>query len=350
MDKVIKKFNAYRIRRHIRNNDVDALSDLMTHKKKFIRNMVIETCDEIKLPLDIEQSWLKLLTHVINDSKESFEKIISAAKMMVVLCGYGWEQRIVILISHVLKHPSRLTRFQILEIMSFLEIVRKKGSDQMLKEISDYLYTNLSIHATIGRMLGVIEKDSSTLINYFEKTKDDLIRTHILIALGVVADETAKHFIIEKMSASPWHIKKSVIEGIGETGSPRVIPVLQNLLLENLTDVVVQAIVIHGEDAISITASALLARENAWRVTERMIGLGIPGSEPFLIKILRLSSDPMVARCFLNSGNRRLDDAARNWADNNGYSIKMEHGRKSPNWGSRKREYKFEFPAACSAV
>jgi hypothetical protein len=56
MDKLQYKYNAYRIRRHIRNNNVDALFSLMTHKKKIIRNMVIETCGEINLSLDIEQS------------------------------------------------------------------------------------------------------------------------------------------------------------------------------------------------------------------------------------------------------------------------------------------------------
>lgn len=337
MDKLLYQYNAYRIRRYIRNNNVDGLFSLLTHKKKIIRNMVIETCREIKLLLNIEQSWLKLLTNIINDSEESFEKVISAAKIMVSLCSHGWEILIVNLINRLLEHPDNLTRKQIIEIMSFLKIVRKKGSDHVLKEILDYLYANLSLHSTMGRMLGAIENDPSVLIGYFKETKDYQIRTHILIALGVVADETAINFLIQNIDANHEHIKKTAIKSLGETGSPQVIPVLQELLLEKLMDVVVQAIVIHGEDAMNITASALLAKEDAWRITEKLIELGIPKSEPFLIKILWLSSDAMVAKCFLNSGNQQLDHAARDWASDNGYLIKMEYGKKTPYWGCRKQ-------------
>ena len=305
MDKLIYQYNAYRIRRCIRNNDVDGLLNLLAHKKKIIGNMVIETCGEIKLSLNVEQSWIKLLTNIINDSKESFEKIISAAKIMVSLCSHGWELLIINLIYRLLEQPDSLSSYQIIEMISFLKIIRKKGSDYVLKEISNYLYTNLTLHPMMGRMLGAIENNPLVLIGHFKETKDYRIRTHILIALGVVADETAIKFLIQNIDSNYEHIKKTAIKSLGETGSPQVIPVLQKLLLEKITDVVVQAIVIHGENAMEITASALLAKENAWRITEKLIELGIPNSEPFLIRILWLSSDPMVAKCFLNSGNRK---------------------------------------------
>jgi|GEM_PF-6558497 len=337
MDKLLYKYKAYHIRRNIRNNDVDGLFRLMTNKKKIMYNMVIDTCIESNVSLNIEQSWRKLLTSIINDSEESFEKVISAAKIMVSLCTHGWELIIVNLIRHLIEHLNSLTRHEILELISLLKIVRKKGSDHMLKEISDYLYTNLSLHFTLGRMLGAIENDSSILIGYFKETKDYLIRMHILIALAEVADETAIEFLIQNIGSNHEHINKTAIESLGGTGSPQAIPVLQKLLLEKFMDVVVQAIVIHGKDAIHITASSLLAKENAWRIAERLIGLGIPRSEPFLIKILWLSSDTMVAKYFLNSGNQQLYHAAHNWASDHGYLIKKEYGKKTPYWGGRKR-------------
>lgn len=337
MDKLLYKYNAYRIGRNIRNIDVDALLSLITNKKKIMHNMVIQTCLESNVSLNIEQSWRKLLTSIINDSEESFEKAISAAKIMVSLCSHGWELIIVNLIRHLIEHLNSLTRHQILEIISLLKIVRKTGSEHMLKEISDCLYTNLSLHSTVGRMLGAIENDSSILIGYFKETKDYLIRMHILIALAEVADETAIDFLIQNIGSNHEHINKTAIESLGRTGSPQAIPVLQKLLLEKFMDVVVQAIVMHGEDAIHITASALLAKENAWRIAEGLIGLGIPGSEPFLIKILCLSSDTMVPKYFLNSGNQQLYHAARNWASDHGYLIKKEYGKKTPYWGGRKR-------------
>jgi hypothetical protein len=336
MDNLLYKYKAYHIRRNILNNDVDALLSLMTNKKEIMYNMVIQTCIKSNVSLNIEQSWRKLLTSIINDSEESFEKVISAAKIMVSLCSHGWELIIVNLIRHLIEHLNSLTRHQILEIISLLKIVRKKGSDHMLKEISDYLYTNLSLHSMVGRMLGAIENDSSILIGYFKETKDYLIRMHILIALAEVADETAIDFLIQNIGSNHEHIYKTAIECLGETGSPKAIPVLQKLLLEKFTDVVVQAIVLHGEDAIHLTASALLAKENAWRIAERLIGLGIPRSERLLIKILSLSSDTMVAKYFLNSRNQQLYHAAHNWASDHGYLIKKEYGKKTPYWGDIK--------------
>lgn len=336
MDKLLYRYNAFRIRRYIRNNDVDALFRLMTQKKKFLRNMVTETCGEIKLSLNIEQSWLKLLTNIINDPEESLENVISAAKIIVSLCSHGWELLIVNLIIRLIEDANSLTRNQIAEIISLLKIVRENGSNHVLEEIFHYLYTNLSLHSTMGRMLGAIVNDPLVLIGYFTDTKDCLIRTHILIALGVVADETAIDFLIKNIDANQEHLKKTAIKSLGETRSPQVIPVLQKLLLEKLMDVVVQAIVIHGEDAMNITASALLAKENVWGITKKLIELGISESEPFLIKILWLSSDVRVANCFLNSGNQQLDHAARNWASDNGYLIRMEYGKKNPYWGGRK--------------
>ena len=64
MVKLLYRYNAFRIRRYIRNNDVDALFRLMIHNKRFFRNMVTETCGEIKLSLNIERSLLKLLTNI----------------------------------------------------------------------------------------------------------------------------------------------------------------------------------------------------------------------------------------------------------------------------------------------
>ena len=337
MDKLLYKYNAYHIRRNIRNNNVDALLSLMTNKKKILYNMVIQACIESNLSLNIEQSWRKFLTSIINDSEGSFEEVISAAKIMVSLCSHGWELIIVNLIRHFIEHLNNLTRHQILDIISLLKIVRKKGSDHMLKEISDYLYINLSLHSTVGRMLGAIENDSSILIGYFKENKDYLIRMHILIALAEVGDETAIDFLIQSIDSNHEHINKTAIESLGRTRLPQVIPVLQKLLLEKFMDVVVQAIVIHGEDAIHVTANALLAKENAWKIAERLIGLGIPRTEPFLIKILCLSSDTMVAKYFLNSGNQQLYHAAHNWAIDNGYLIKKEYGKKTPYWGGRKR-------------
>ena len=217
--------------------------------------------------------WRKLLTSIINDSEESFEKVISAAKIMVSLCthdGINNSEFNTVILSNTL---TVLKRHEILELISLLKIVRKKGSDHMLKEISDYLYTNLSLHFTLGRMLGAIENDSSILIGYFKETEDYLIRMSYINCIGEVAEETAIEFLIQNVGSNHERINKTAIESLGGTGSPQAIPVLQKLLLEKFMDVVVQAIVLHGKDAIHITASSLLAKENAWRIAERLKGL-----------------------------------------------------------------------------
>jgi hypothetical protein len=65
------------------------------------------------------------------------------------------------------------------------------------------------------------------------------------------------------------------------------------------------------------------------------IQLGRRGSEPALIAALNAKGDTIMALAFLNSGNQKLDRAARDWAARRGYTVTTSPGTSiPPSWGA----------------
>lgn len=62
------------------------------------------------------------------------------------------------------------------------------------------------------------------------------------------------------------------------------------------------------------------------------VQLGKRGSEPILIEALNRHGDTMMALEFLQSGNRKLEQGARNWASANGYTITGSYSGPG-SWG-----------------
>jgi hypothetical protein len=61
---------------------------------------------------------------------------------------------------------------------------------------------------------------------------------------------------------------------------------------------------------------------------------GQEGSEGLLIKALDKYGAKEMAEDFLNCGNSLLEDAAKQWADAHGYTIRSGRGGGGPTWGS----------------
>jgi hypothetical protein len=64
------------------------------------------------------------------------------------------------------------------------------------------------------------------------------------------------------------------------------------------------------------------------------VARGEPGSEDALIRALGSAPDDSMAQAFLDSGNKRLAEAARKWAVTAGVTLEQGDGLK---WGSARR-------------
>jgi len=69
-----------------------------------------------------------------------------------------------------------------------------------------------------------------------------------------------------------------------------------------------------------------------------LIKRGEPDSEDLLIGALHKTASKHMAAAFLNSGNRKLKQAAQDWAGVNGYRITGSPGGRYPGWGSNAAE------------
>jgi len=68
-------------------------------------------------------------------------------------------------------------------------------------------------------------------------------------------------------------------------------------------------------------------------IYEDFIAKGIPGTEGVLIAALNKSGNLKMADDFLNCGNWGLEQAAREWAARNGYSVGSKSGGPPNKWG-----------------
>jgi len=64
------------------------------------------------------------------------------------------------------------------------------------------------------------------------------------------------------------------------------------------------------------------------------VGLGQPGSEPALLAALARYGDQEMALLLINSGNSALEDGARRWAEDNGYTVITTGISTVRPWGS----------------
>jgi len=69
-------------------------------------------------------------------------------------------------------------------------------------------------------------------------------------------------------------------------------------------------------------------------VYSALLKMGRSGTEEQLVTALMRFGWVEMAEDYLNSGNPRLEDAARQWASENGYTIsKLPAGGPGPSWG-----------------
>ena len=206
--------------------------------------------------------------------------------------------------------------------------------------------------------LGIIA-DASTvepLITALED-EDTFVRFYVIAALGNIGDERAVEPLIAAEQNESGDNLSAILSALGAIGGDRAVEALIEALrkdnedywkpaaqvLKGMGSSVVEpliALLNDREDVPVYHAAYTLAEINNFRVAEALNSAldegnlpAIAGACDFFIKVGKDDSVPLLisaieeygtddmAIAYLNCGNELLADAAKNWAENNGYTI-----------------------------
>ena len=141
-------------------------------------------------------------------------------------------------------------------------------------------------------------------------TEGDGLREQSARALGKIKDPRADRPLIAAMADSDERVHQIAAHALGEINDPQAVNFLLKALREHNTEVIAGA-------------------------CDFFVQLGDPGTEDALIDALDRSGDTDMAQDLLNSGNKKLHDAANNWAVANHYEVNYMPGGKAMSWGGK---------------
>jgi hypothetical protein len=134
-----------------------------------------------------------------------------------------------------------------------------------------------------------------------------LIRVKAAEGLRRVGDPQTMAALIPALKDTDPRVRLSAAGALSNTNDPRAV----GALLEALID---------RDEEVIAGAYTFFLKE------------GKPGSEDELIEALNQSGSEEMATAFLNCGNAKLNEAAREWASRKGYTVVPSQG-ESVHWG-----------------
>ena len=173
------------------------------------------------------------------------------------------------------------------------------------------------------------------------KNTASFVRASAAKVFGNIKDPRAIDPLIATSKDTDQHARWSAIWALANIGEPAVGPLIVVLKDPNYLDRLFAASSLSEINDVR-AVSALL---EAWRnrdfaviagADSFFIKRGEPGSEDALIEALNHYGDSGLATDFVNSGNTKLEDAARAWATKHGYRIMTMPGGGSAQWGSKR--------------
>ncbi|MFO8035732.1 MAG: HEAT repeat domain-containing protein [Anaerolineales bacterium] len=195
------------------------------------------------------------------------------------------------------------------------------------------------------------------------KDEDIDVQHYVAQALGEIADPQAVADLLTlALGGSPtggmddYVLRKSAAQALGAIGKPGLEPLVAALTHwdQKVRENALEALVNIGDPAVEMAVEPLIDATKtrigkdacAYDLEEHvnlLIDLGqhisnsanIYAIENALIHALNDCGTQALASKYLNSGNKRLGSAARDWAEDNGYSvISFPSGGSDKSWGS----------------
>ncbi len=172
----------------------------------------------------------------------------------------------------------------------------------------------------------------------------------VAISLGKIGDKRAIPYLIEALNKKPSYISKY---SPYYRNKREIIKALSMFDDERVLDGLIPALDDHN-DNVRIEAALALVSQNNVKVRDALkpkiddsivvasiykyfIKEAFPNSEIHLIKSLNLYGTKEMALDLLNCGNSKLDKAAEEWANKNGYVVHRFQGENyaGPIWGKQ---------------
>jgi HEAT repeat protein len=194
------------------------------------------------------------------------------------------------------------------------------------------------VQGRAARALGKT-KDPRAVDSLIEALKDRNagVRFNAANALGEIGDARAVDPLIAAVRDAK--IGSWAASALGAIGAPGIAPLIA-ALKDSDGNVRRNAAIALGGIKDPSAAGALLSalRKRDIEVVAEIhyfyINQGEPGSEDALIEALNRFGNKGMAESYLNCGNGRLAQAAREWATRNGYRIVTTSGGGAAQWGS----------------
>lgn len=189
-------------------------------------------------------------------------------------------------------------------------------------------------------------KNINELIQNLSSDNDEIRISAVdtLTKIGKPAVEPLIELLNDKKS-SPI-ARNCAAAALGDIGDSTAIDPLINAMTEYDTEflpafaVGALSIMCKDKDNEKLIAEKLVKLNDEFLIFgyHSLIHIGASGTEEFLISSLNKSGSISMAEDFMESGNDKLKDAGRKWADDNGYMLIEipSFGSENKGWGSGK--------------
>lgn len=228
----------------------------------------------------------------------------------------------------------------------------------------NYSYDNLypdDDQWSIAKALCKIGKPAILSLSTCLTNENYNVRRNATYALGEIGDQRVVDLLINQLKDEDWVVRYYVAEALGKIGDKKAIQPLASVLPDwHSNTVICQTLEKLGWIPINETEQVYFwigtKKKNLilnWEKTKNIllndtrsgvesriqnavytfISVGREEIIDELIRILNEDGNETMAETFLNCGNNRLEEAAKNWAIKYGYSI-MPGGSRGAVWGN----------------
>lgn len=316
----------------------NALLNIGSASNEPLVNLWMSSSNQVKL--SAKETLLKLsdidiqpFLEMIKDSSEPKNNRISVMELV-------YEKKSPLLfdtLSSVLSDSDPDIRIASVDIISKLKDSRTfdvfppllKDTDKAVKLKVIEVLDNLKDTRTVDALLPLL------------KDTDKEVKIKVIEILSTSKDPKALDPLIETLKDTDLGVKKFTIEKLMNFNDNKAADALCTMVRDKNEEIwkyAVSLLIDAGAPFRDKFISSLSGDNLAhlYKNHDYFINLGIEGSDAALIRALNKYNSSDLAVDFLNCGNKKLDDAARDWAPKHGYKvINTSGGSAGPVWGSQ---------------
>jgi HEAT repeat protein len=223
-----------------------------------------------------------------------------------------------------------------------LELIGIIGSDPYESLVTALQNKNADTRALAASALGKLGKtEAIPLLGELVTDTSVEVRSAVTVALGELKDSAAVPFLEQLLFDAEEDIQNEALAALESIGTESAVTPLISTCRNSSSKVREQSCwILSGIDrGLILPLLDAIQRQDLDMIAEAYsfyIAYGEEGSEPVLIKALMSQTDKSMATAFLNCGNPLLEQAAKDWAKANRYTVISLPGSGGNSWGGGK--------------